>query len=250
MNLSDNEFIISKETIQTNNEFAFPICDNMGFFISESYKMLRTKLALSIPQKNDNKAQVIGVTSSIAGEGKSTTSINLAYTLAEAGYKVCLVEADMRLPTIGKRLHLSVKLGLSNYLIGQSKISDVICKCKFEQSGVVFWTLTSGEPSPVPSELLLSDRMSTLITAFSNSFDYVIIDLPPVTIVNDALAVANSTDGILLVVRADYCDRGALNSAIEQMKFSKAKVLGVVCTSVTETISGSYSKEHGKYYRK
>ncbi len=233
------------------------MCDNLNFTSAEAYKMLRTKIGLSIPNKTEDesglkRAKIIGMTSSIKGEGKSTTSINLAYTIAEAGYKVCLLEADLRLPNIARRLSLNAPKGLSNLLAGQCKPDDVI-KSYTSEKKVRFMVLTGGDPSPAPSELLASDLMKKLMDKLSTLFDYIIVDLPPVTVVTDPLIVADLLDGILLVVRRGYADRIKLQEAIHNFEFSNTKLLGIVMTSdhaaSGSTKYGRYGKYGNSYYK-
>ncbi len=232
------------------------ICDNLGFFASETYKMLRTKVELSIPNKTDeagNKiGKIIGMTSSVKGEGKTTTSINLAYTLAQTGHKVLLIEGDMRLPNIGKHLSLKTNIGLSNLLAGQCKISDVLQEYT-SPKGINFWVLTSGDPPPAPSELLASDNMKNAVAAFSKAFDFVILDLPPVTVVTDPIVASGYVDGMIIVVRTNFCDKRALKEAVSQLEFSKTKILGLVLTSSDgkslSSISSKYQGSYRKYRR-
>lgn len=234
------------------------ICDSMSFTAAESYKMLRTKIDLILPRdelsysesgetvQDQYPCKVIGITSALRGEGKSTTAINLAYTLAETGRKVCLLEADMRLPSIGKRLSLNLTPGLSNLLTGQIKGSESIQKYK-SQKGIEISVITAGDVPPMPAELLESQNMRIILKTVRKEYDYVIIDLPPVTIVADALAISPNLDGILLVVRQDYCDRISLQNAMAQFELSGTKILGTVLNCSRDVVgsgSGSY------YYKK
>lgn len=208
----------------------------LSFTAAEAYKLLRTNLLFAIP--GGKKCKVVGVTSSTRGEGKSTTSINLAYTLAEAGKKVLLVDADMRLPSIAKKMGLKGSPGLSNILVGMGSEQIPIFK-----TGVLdnwFW-LPAGDIPPNPSELIGSQYMRELIEALSESFDIIVLDLPPVAPISDALAVSPYLDGMLIVVREDYTNKKDLSYCIRQLKLSGARVLGFVMT---------YSKEEKKTYGK
>ncbi len=206
----------------------------LSFTAAEAYKLLRTNLLFAIP--GNKKCKVVGVTSSTRGEGKSTTSINLAYTLAEAGKKVLLIDADMRLPSIAKKMGLKGSPGLSNILVGMGSEQIPIFK-----TGVLdnwFW-LPAGDIPPNPSELIGSQYMRELIEALTESFDVIILDLPPVAPISDALAVSPYLDGMLIVVREDYTNKRDLNYCIRQLTLSGARVLGFVMT---------YSKEDKKSY--
>lgn len=198
---------------------------NLSFAASEAYKLLRTNLNFSLP--DEGRCKVIGVTSSLRGEGKSTTSVNIAYTMAQTGNKVLLLEADLRLPTLAKRLKVAARPGLSNLLVGQCKGSEVL-----QGSGLLenFWVITAGNTPPNPAEMLGSRQMETVLHSLAESFDVIVVDLPPVTAVTDALLVSKLVDGMVVVVRQNYCDKNALNETVRQLQFAEAKVLGFVMT--------------------
>ncbi len=224
------------------------LCDLMNFTTAESFKMLRTKLNLTMPQgENSQTCRIIGVTSSLRGEGKTHTSVNLAYTFAEANKRVCLVEGDMRLPNISKRLSLEAAPGLSNLLTGQDNDINVI-QHYTSPKGVKFDVLTSGDIPPMPSELLESKNMRMTMAALAQVYHYVIVDLPPVTVVTDAITVSPLLDGMVLIVRRDYCDRVSLQNAMNQLELAGAKMLGVVFNGADgPNGSGTYYKKNKKY---
>ncbi len=228
------------------------LCDGMNFTMAESYKMLRTKLNLIMPREeegNESQCRVFGVTSSIPGEGKTVTSINLAYTYAESGKSVCLIEADMRLPNIDKRLHLDPVPGLSNVLAKQVSENRVLQFYK-SPKGVRFAVITGGDIPPMPSELLESRRMKKLLETLRTIFEYIIVDLPPVDIVTDAITFSPLSDGMILVIRKDYCNKKILQDAMNQLKLANVHLAGVVFngTDGTGTSSGGYKKN--RYYSK
>ena len=218
---------------------------NMSFAASEAYKLLRTNLLFSF--SGSEKCRIIGVTSSFRGEGKSLTSLNLAYTMAEAGKRVLLIEGDMRLPTLANRLALPSKLGLSNLLVG---VNDAIQRYTVNvKDGVTvnLDVLVSGDIPPNPSELLGSESMQTMLEGMRNHYDYVILDLPPVTAVSDALVASKLVDGMVVVVRSDHAVRGALAETIRQLKLVDTHILGFVFNGASESGGGYYK---GKYYYK
>ena len=208
----------------------------LSFEASEAYKLLRTNLAFSFPESG--KSKVIGITSALRSEAKTTTSMNLAYSLAETGKRVLLMEGDMRLPVISKRLKLRKAPGLSNLLAGQGTGNEVL-----QSSGLLnnLKVITAGTIPPNPAELLDSDPMEVTISTMRDYFDYVIVDLPPVMAVSDALVVSKYLDGIVVVVRQNVCDKKSLAETVRQLRFSQAKLLGFV-------VSGSDTKQ--KKYRK
>jgi len=217
--------------------------ENLSFAAAEAYKLLRTNLDFSIPAKD--KCKIIGVTSAMKGEGKSTTAVNIAYTMAQSYEKVLLIEADLRLPTLAKRVRVQPRPGLSNLLIGQCNGNDIL-----QKSGLInnLWVVTAGSIPPNPAELLGSEQMAVTIKTMSDFFDVIIIDLPPLTAVSDALIVSKLTDGMVIVVRQEYCDRGSVDEAVRQLRFANAKILGFVMTGA-DTQKKGYKryKSYGDY---
>ncbi len=219
--------------------------NKLSFAAAEAYKLLRTNLVYTLP--GNKKCKVVGVTSSTRSEGKSTTSINLSYSLAETGKKVLLIDADMRLPSIAKKMGLKGSPGLSNILVGTGAEQIPIFK-----TGVLdnwFW-LPAGDIPPNPSELIGSQYMKELLGALSEKFDFIILDLPPVSPISDVLAVSPYLDGVLIVVREDYTNRKDLNYTIRQLKLSGSKILGFVMTYTKEEKKNyhRYKKYGGSYY--
>lgn len=222
----------------------------MNFAATEAYKLLRTNILFSFP--DEANCHIIGMTSSLRGEGKSLTAMNLTYSLAEYGKRVLLIEGDMRLPTMDKRLRLRSSLGLSNLLVGLSDVREAIQILAPQGSmgaDVVMHVITAGDMPPNPSELLGSNRMHTLLQTLSCSYDYILIDLPPITAVSDALVVSKLVNGIVMVVRYDYAERGSLDDAIRQLQFVNARILGFVFNGASEGGSG-YGKHYSRYYQK
>ena len=220
----------------------------ISFAASEAYKLLRTKLQFSFA--GDRDCRVIGLSSALSGEGKSLTAVNLAYTLSQLDKKVILVDCDMRRPTLAEKLGVLKKPGLSSYLTGQIDLFDLVQPCNMKGNNWAFHVISAGQNPPNPVELLSSDRMKKALSLMRKEYDYVILDLPPVGEVTDAMAVAKDTDGILLVARQNYCDRLVLSEAVRQFEFISAKILGVVFNCTSEH-SGNYSKGYyKKYYHK
>ena len=214
---------------------------DLSFSATEAYKLLRANLAFCLRPEEEEKSKCIvaGLTSSVQGEGKSTTSINLAYVLAEDGKKVCLVEGDMRAPTFKSRLKLTSSGGLSNTIVGTRQLQEVI------NVGVLHKNLSvvaAGDIPPNPAELLGSKRMAHLIDLLRTVFDYVIVDLPPVTVVSDALAVSGGLDGMLFVVEEGLTTKRDLNDAMQRLEIIQDKILGFVITHA-EVNGGRYSKK-------
>jgi len=234
-----NEKPAKKEKASRRKKQQGMLCDQLSFAAAESYKLLRTNLQFSLPEKD---CRIIGVTSSLRGEGKSTTSVNLAYTLAQTGKRVLLVDGDMRLPTIAQKLEIGGTPGLSNLLAGLSTDRSCLRKSKYFDN---WYILPAGDIPPNPSELLGSERMHALLERYTDGFDYILLDLPPVNIVVDALVISKWTDGIIVVVRQNYTDRRALDACMYQVDKLGAKMLGFVMTDANA--GGSSYKTYGKY---
>ncbi len=214
---------------------------NLSFAASEAYKLLRTNLMFSMADSGECK--VIGVTSALRGEGKSTTAMNLSYTLAESGKKVLLIEGDMRIPVAAKTLEISAVPGLSAVLAGLNRAEEVI-----KPAGIIanLDVIPAGEIPPNPSELLSSDKMKQTVEDLSKRYDFIILDLPPVNAVSDALAVSGLLSGMIMVVRQNYCDQQALGYAMRQLEFMQVKLLGFVM-NYSEPNGGRYKKYYSKY---
>lgn len=217
--------------------------ENLSFAASEAYKLLRTNLFFCLPAYGEATCRVVGVTSSVQGEGKSTTSINLSYMLAQDGKKVCLIEGDMRAPTFKSRLKLKSKTGLSHVLAGmKTNPEEIRCSALHPNMKVI----SAGEMPPNPTELLGSERMTKLLELLRGMYDFIIIDLPPVTVVADALTVGNLVDGMLVVVENGVTTKRELDDAMHRMEVIRDKILGFIVTHA-EGAKGKYGKKKYGY---
>lgn len=215
---------------------------NLNFTAIEQYKMLRTNLDFVLPV--GEKCPIIGITSSTRGEGKSTTAINLSYVLAEKGSKVLLIDADLRLPSVAKKMEFKKAVGLTDLLMGKSIQIEEYRSSLLEN----WYILPSGEIPPNPSELLGSVRMENVLGNLRKTFDYIIIDLPPVNIVSDAVSISRLITGMLVIMREGYTERKELKVCLRQLELSNVKILGCVMT-YSQTSEGYYSryKKYKKY---
>lgn len=224
--------------------------EHISFDASEGYKLLRTKIQFSFADESDS--HVIGVSSALAGEGKSITTINLAYALAQMEKKVLLIDCDLRRPSVAARLDLKREPGLSNYLTRQASVGDVIQLCKMDDK-VSMSVIVAGKTPPNPIELLSCAKMEKTMEAFRGHYDYILLDLPPIDEVSDAMAVSGLTDGMLMVVRQDYCDTTGFKNAIREFEFADAHILGIIlnCNKNNgyQKVYGKYKKYYKKYKR-
>ena len=209
----------------------------MDFSLSEAYKLLRTNVVFSFSEKENGR--VIGMTSSRPQDGKSFCSINLAYSMAQGGYRVLLIDGDMRRSSIAATLGKPITPGLSNYLVGEAK--DVIHKGVLHEN---LSLITAGDPPPNPAELIGSDHMQQVLTALRQRYDYIIVDLPPVNLVSDPLVISKLLDGVVLIVRHGYSKRHEVLEAFRKLKFVNAPLLGTVYNGHSK--GGKY--RHRAYY--
>ena len=218
----------------------------ISFSAAEAYKLLRTKLEFSFV--DEGACRVIGVSGALIGEGKSVSAVNLAYSISQLGKRVLLIDCDMRRPSLADKLPIKAVPGLSDYLTGQAKDANLFQPCGLKGDPDAFSMVASGRIPPNPMELLSSAKMEHFIAHLRQEYDYIILDLPPVSEVGDALAVSKLTDGMLVVVRQHHCNRIALNAAVRQLKFVDARILGVIFNCATED-GGRYGSKYYRYYR-
>ncbi|PSB62157.1 lipopolysaccharide biosynthesis protein, partial [Chroococcidiopsis cubana CCALA 043] len=219
---------------------ALPVRDTPRAPIAEAFRMLQANLKFS----SSDKLKVILVTSSVPGEGKSTVSANLGAAIAQLGNRVLIVDADMRRP---RQHHIWEKAnteGLSDAIVGQvdyqSAIKEVLPKLHI---------LTAGATPPNPVALLDSVQITSLIDNFAKSFDFVIIDAPPVLVAADALMLGKMTDGLLMVARPGVVSSNTATTAKDLLQSSGQKVLGLVVNGVIlENESDSYYYYVKDYY--
>jgi len=217
------------------------LTEQTKFNIKEAYKTTRTNIIFALNNKEENNSNVIILTSSIPGEGKTLTSINTAITFAMTGAKVLLVDCDLRKAKIHKYMLTDNAVGLSNVLGGFDKLED--CIKTSEKYGIDY--ITAGHTPPNPIELLSSEKMEKLIKGLSEKYDYVFLDSPPVNVVADTAAMSKMADGILFVVRHKYTTHDMVYKAINALEFVNAKVLGFILNDV-DLSSYSYSGK-GKF---
>ncbi|MEV7475575.1 polysaccharide biosynthesis tyrosine autokinase [Pseudarthrobacter oxydans] len=192
---------------------------------AESFRQLRTNLQFA---NVAGREQTVLVTSSLPGEGKSTTATNLAISLAQAGGSVCLIDADLRRPMVHDYLGLDRNAGLTTALIGRADVNDLLQPWGEHN----LFVLTSGQIPPNPSELLGSADMQDLIGRLEQAFDIVIIDAPPLLPVTDAAVLSQHVGGVVLVIGAHLLKRHDLEKSLDALALVEAKLLGLVLNRV------------------
>ena len=206
----------------------------------EAFRVLRTNLQF-VDIDTPHKAFV--VTSSVPGEGKSTTAVNVALSMAQAGQRVLLVDGDLRRPQVATMLGLESAVGVTSVLLGKIDADDAI---QHHETGL--HVLASGPIPPNPAELLQSQAMHELLAKLRPGYDAIIIDAPPLLPVTDAALLASQTDGALLVVRHGRTTREQLHGAHQRLAGVDASALGVVFNMVPRKRGGHYGYGYGYGY--
>jgi capsular exopolysaccharide synthesis family protein len=207
--------------------------DTANSATAEAFRKLRTNLQfVSV----DHPPRLIVVTSSIAGEGKSTTALNIALALAEAEHNVVLVDGDMRRPSISTYLDLVGSVGLSTVISGSSSVAEALQETSFPRLTV----LTAGTCPPNPSEIIGSVAAKKVLSELRERFDYVIIDSPPLLAVTDAALLSTGSDGTLIIARFGHTKREQITNAVESLEKVDATLLGAVITMSPARGTSSY----------
>lgn len=199
----------------------------------EAFRMLRTNLQFTGVDRDSN---VFVVTSALPGEGKTTTAINLAITVSQAGQRVLLIEADLRRPKIPGYLHLEPTVGLTTVLIGRVALDEAIQPWGDDGLSVI----TSGSIPPNPAELLQSQAMEAVVSKVRAEYDVVVIDGPPLLPVTDAAVLASQGDGAIIVVRQGKTTKDELAEARERLHSVDARVLGSLLNMTRGRGAGRY----------
>ncbi|WP_427135823.1 polysaccharide biosynthesis tyrosine autokinase [Pseudarthrobacter sp. S9] len=207
---------------------------------AESFRQLRTNLQFA---NVTGEAKSVLITSSLPGEGKSTTATNLAIALAQAGQTVCLVDADLRRPMVGEYLGLDRSVGLTTALLGAADVDHLLQPWGED----TLYVLTSGQIPPNPSELLGSQEMKRLITRLEDVFDTVIIDAPPLLPVTDAAVLAQHVGGVVVIVGSQRIKQQDLEKSLSALNLVGAKVLGVVLNLLPMKGADAYSYTYYSY---
>ena len=211
--------------------------------LAESYRQLRTSVLLSTAGR---APKTLLITSSLPGEGKTTTAVNTAISLAQTGASVLIIDADMRRPRLRSIFDLPEREGLSSILSSEMKSQDMLnAIAKDPTTGL--HVLTSGPIPPNPAELLGSDQMRKLLGVLSVPFTHIVIDSPPVSSFTDGVLIASMVDGVLLVVHGGKSSRGVVRRSRQLLLDVGAKLLGVVLNNVSIR-SHDYYYYYQRYY--
>ncbi|KQS48652.1 tyrosine protein kinase [Flavobacterium sp. Leaf359] len=211
---------------------------------AEAIRIVRTNLEFMLTGTSTERGKVIFVTSTIPGEGKTFISVNLAGTIALSGKKVLLVGMDIRNPKLAEYIPIRSE-GVTNYLSKQDKdLSSYITRLdNFED----FHVLSSGVIPPNPVELLMNDKINKMFAELKETYDYIIVDTAPVSVVTDTLLIAKNADAFIYVVRANYLDKRLLH--IPEMFYNQKKLPNMsLVLNATEVMNKGYGYGYGYGY--
>ena len=214
--------------------------------VSEAYRALRTSILLSTSR---HAPQLILISSGQPREGKTTTALNLAITLAQRGDRVVLIDTDLRRPRIHRSFQMTNEKGLSTYLTTRAPVEEVARPVRQVPN---LFVITSGPTPPNPAELLSSEPLEGLFAELRRHFDFIVLDSPPAISVADSMILAAHADGVMLVVHGGVTTRETLKHTTKLMNSVNARILGIVLNNVdvrSVDYKYYYSNYYGDYYR-
>ena len=208
---------------------------------AESYRSLRTNIQYS---SIDKQVKTLVVTSSNAGEGKSTVAGNLAYTFFQSGKRVLIIDCDLRKPSLHRKFNVSNEVGLTDVLVGTSELNKVMKKIDDN-----LYLLTTGTLPPNPAEIIGSNTMENFLDECKINFDYIILDTPPILPVTDSKLLAIKADATVLVVRSEISKSKHVSQAFKELEKVNANVIGTILNDVemrSEKLYYDYSTKSKK----
>lgn len=208
---------------------------------AESYRSLRTNIQYS---SIDKHVKTLVVTSSNAGEGKSTVAGNLAYTFFQGGKRVLIIDCDLRKPSLHRKFNVSNEVGLTDVLVGTSELNKVMKKIDDN-----LYLLTTGTLPPNPAEIIGSNTMESFLEECKINFDYIILDTPPILPVTDSKLLAIKADATVLVVRSEISKSKHVSQAFKELEKVNANVIGTILNDVemrSEKLYYDYSIKNKK----
>ncbi len=212
---------------------------------AEAYRTLRTNLNYLTPP---HAPHVIVITSALPGDGKTTTVVNLAVTLAHQGQRVILIDAETRRGTVHDVFGIPPAPGFFDLMYGQASPGECIRRVQMEGGGTIDVLPLGSAPSVNPADLLVSGRLEPLFERLRGQYDYVLIDTPPLNLFTDAALIGAHADALLLVARADKTDRDELRFAVQQLRNVQVTLAGTILNDVEFRRSSRYRLGYGYYY--
>ena len=231
----------NKHTTTENPHYRVITVEQPLSLAAESYRRIKTSLEFA---NVDKHPQVIQVCSSMQGEGKSVTVLNLAATYAEDGKKVIVVDLDFRRPKLHRSFRVENKNGITDVLAGHITLKEA-----FKQSENGFDCLNRGEKVPYPTAVLGSDNMAKLFEELRKEYEYIIVDCPPILAVSDAAIVSKLCDGCLFVISQSKTEKNAARESVKILRDNNVNILGVVFCGITSKGSSYYNSKYKYYYQ-
>lgn len=223
------------------HDVALAVAEHPSSVFAEAYRSLRTSILLSLA---DHPPKTLLVTSAVAGDGKTVTSLNLAMALAQRKGPVLLVDADLRKMGVSKILKCDMRKGLSTILTGGSTADEVMQPYNLVPN---LWILPSGPTPPSPADLLLSEKMADLLEKLSERFEQIIIDSPPVMAVTDATILSRLVDGVVIVAQGSRTSKTSLLRTCRTLDAAGARILGFILNKFDLRNEGYYGYYYGAY---
>lgn len=215
----------------------------LDYHCREAYKTLRSNL-----QFTGEDVKVVAITSCAPGDGKTSVSLRLAVSLTEIGKRVLFIDADLRRSVVIGRHRIAARKnkGLTHYLSGQNKLSEVMCEINIEGLAMIL----TGPVPPNPSELLSGRLFREMLESYRAEYDYIILDTPPLGSVIDSAIISRECDGAAIVISSDTISYKFVQKVKNQLEASGCKILGVILNKVKFKGKGCYDKYYGRYYGK
>ena len=231
----------NKHTTTDNPHYRIITVEEPLSLAAESYRRIKTSLEFA---NVDKQPQVVQVVSSMQGEGKSVTVLNLAATYAEDSKKVIVVDLDFRRPKLHRSFNVENKNGITDVLAGHIKLEDAI---KHGDNGID--CLNRGEKAPYPTAVLGSEQMAKLFDELRKLYEYIIVDCPPILAVSDATIISRLCDGCLFVISQSKTEKNAAKESIKILRDNNVNVLGCVFCGITSRGSNYYNSKYKYYYQ-
>ena len=231
----------NKHTTTDNPHYRIITVEEPLSLAAESYRRIKTSLEFA---NVDKQPQVVQVVSSMQGEGKSVTVLNLAATYAEDSKKVIVVDLDFRRPKLHRSFRVENKNGITDVLAGHIKLEEAI---KHGDNGID--CLNRGEKAPYPTAVLGSEQMAKLFDELRKLYEYIIVDCPPILAVSDATIISRLCDGCLFVISQSKTEKNAAKESIKILRDNNVNVLGCVFCGITSKGSNYYNSKYKYYYQ-
>ena len=238
LNLNFLKFKKKNNTGEEEMESEYLVDENTPFNIREAFNTLRSNVLFALAPTNGKK---LLITSANQSEGKSTTAVNLAAALAQSGYKVLIIDCDMRKPKLHKFFGVDYVHGLSRFLVGQESLNETLVHTEIKNLDL----MPAGVIPPNPSELLGSNRMKVFLDKVEEYYNYIILDTPPVGMVIDAAVLSKYVSGVLVAVHYGTTRRDDFMKVKNQLDMAGANIIGFSMIAVKSEHKGYYKK----YYK-